>query len=140
MATFDKKAYEEQIENLTIEEVQDRIVDIDDRTYEDLHRRELLVKRRSVLFKTIAPPNGTVELKRWAFGLKQMKKPHFPEISKKDIKVASFIIQKHPEFLKISREDLELVLVEMGFTKDQIKEFVNGVSMNTAPSITAKRL
>ena len=140
MATFDKKAYAEQIANLNIEEVQDRIVDIDERTYDDLKKREVLVERRKVLFQDQSPDGLSIKLKRWAFGYKQMKKPHFPEILKKNKGVGSHIIKKHPEMLTISRDNLETVLTELGYNKDQIEEFVGSVSMNTAPTVTAKKL
>lgn len=140
MAKFDKSACKQEIENLTIEEIQDRIVDIDERTYDDLHRREVLSERRTELFNQEPKEDNRVVKRRWSFGLVEKRFPFFPGILKKNKDVGSYIVKKHPEMLEISRKDLERVLVELGYDQKDIDAFVDEVSTKIRPYVTAKRL
>ena len=144
-AKFDKKAYAQQIDALDLESIQDQISAIDERTYTDLHKREVLVERRKVLAAPLFDGQTQVKLEHWVFELRQQKKPS----SKAIIAVSSLdrfkgiwdcIVDESADQLSISRKALEEILEKLNMSEQDKEDFLKAVLVNAEPSITAKRI
>lgn len=139
-AKFDRKAYQNEIANDTLDSIQDRVMAIDERTYTDVHRRKVLVEERTKRAVALAESQNTSEpvTEHWAFSITYAQKPSVKELASEERDVFEYIIEKHLEMLGMSKDDLIEVCKELEMSPEATKLLLAKVCEKAAPTVKAK--